>query len=127
MKHVLIIIIGLLIAISCSSCEAYVDYLNNTPVRTQYIERPYYPNNNTLFYPGYGVGYYHNFYNRPVIRPVIIRHQSRIRPTRPVRRVVKPRPIPKVRTTPRTVRPVRSGTTGNTLIRRNVGRRGQKQ
>ena len=110
MKHVLILIIGLLIAISCSSCEAYVEYLNNTPVRTQYIERPYYPNN-TLFYPGYGVGYYNNFYNRPVFRPVIIRHQSRIRPVRPVRRVVKPRPIvrPKLPTRP--------------VVRRNIGRR----
>ena len=123
MKNILIIIIGLLIAISCSSCEAYVDYLNNTPVRTQYIERPYYPNNNTLFYPGYGVGYYNNFYNRPSFRPIIIRHQSRIRPVKPLRRVVKPRNIPKVRTTPRVVRPIRRGTTGNVVKRTNKGRR----
>ena len=118
MKKTLIIIIGLLIAISCTSCDAYVDYLNNTPVRTQYIERPYYPNAYHSFYGAGGLGYYSNFY-RPVYRPYRARPLVRTRTVRPTRRVVKP-------TKPRVTQPIRTprtGTTGNTVTRTNKGRR----
>ena len=132
LRHVLIITIGLLIAISCTSCEAYVDYLNNTPVRTQYIERPYYPNAYHSFYGAGGLGYYSNFYS-PVYRPYRARPLVRTRTVRPVRRVVKPRtPVRRVvkpRTPVRrtTTRPVRRTTTKNVVKRTNVGRKGQKQ
>ena len=59
------IIMAAVVVYALTSCEAYVDYLNNTPVRTQYIERPYYPNAYHSFYGAGGLGYYNNFY-RPV-------------------------------------------------------------
>ena len=108
----------LIIILLFTRCEAYVDYLNNTPVRTEYIERPYYPNAYHSFYGAGGLGYYNNFY-RPVYRPYRARPFVRTRTVKPVRRVVKPqRPV-------RNVRPVRSGTTRNVITRRNVGRKKQ--
>ena len=97
-----------------SSCQSYVDYINNTPVRTVTVDRPYYPSAYHSFYGAGGLGYYNNFY-RPVYRPYRAQPLVRTRTVRPVRRVVKPqRPI-------RNVRPVRSG--NRTVVRKNVGRR----
>ena len=97
-----------------SSCQSYVDYINNTPVRTVTVDRPYYPSAYHSFYGAGGLGYYNNFY-RPVYRPHRAQPLVRTRTVRPVRRVVKPqRPT-------RVVRPVRSG--NRTVVRKNVGRR----
>ena len=109
------IIMAAVVVYALTSCEAYVDYLNNTPVRTQYIERPYYPNAYHSFYGAGGLGYYNNFY-RPVYRPYRARPLVRTRTVKPVRRVVKPHPV-------RNVRPVRSNRTRNVVTRVNKGRR----
>ena len=111
MKHVLILIIGLLIAVSCSSTLATTYDENGTKVITKTVYVPsYYPVHYNSFYNPGGLGYYNNFY-RPVYRPYRAKPIVRTRTVRPVRRVVKP------------VRSVRTGTTGNTLVRINKGRR----
>ena len=122
MKHVLILIIGLLIAVSCSSTLATTYDENGTKVITKTVYVPsYYPVNYNSFYNPYGIGYNNLF--RPVYRPYRARPLVRTRTVRPQRRVVKPAPRRVVRPT----RSVRTGTTGNTLVRINKGRRGQKQ
>ena len=107
------IIMAAVVVYALTSCQSYVDYINNTPVRTVTVDRtPHY----NSFYNPYGLGYYNNFYNRQLYRPVYRPHV--IRPTRavkPQRRVIRPQ-RPK-----RVVRPVRSG--NRTVVRRNVGRR----
>ena len=38
-----------------SGCQSYVDYLNNTPVRTVTVDRTPYYNNYNSFYNPYGI------------------------------------------------------------------------
>ena len=115
---------GLLIAIlflSCSSTLATYDE-NGTKVITKTVYVPsYYPVQYNSFYNPGGLGYYNNFY-RPIYRPYRARPIVRTRTVRPARRVVKPAPRRVVRPV-RSVRPTRTGTTGNTLTRVNKGRR----
>ena len=100
-----------------SSCQSYVDYLSNTPVRTVTVDRTPYYNNYNSFYNPYGLGYYNNFYNRPLYRP-IYRPRVRTRTAPPVRRAVRPqRPIRNVK--PRSVM--------SPSLRAAVGARKQKQ
>ena len=115
----------LLIAIlflSCSSTLATTYDKNGTKVITKTVYVPsYYPVQYNSFYNPGGLGYYNNFY-RPIYRPYRARPIVRTRTVRPARRVVKPAPRRVVRPV-RSVRPTRTGTTGNTLTRVNKGRR----
>ena len=115
------IIVILSLFSSCSSTLATTYDENGTKVITKTVYVPsYYPVQYNSFYNPYGIGY-NNFF-RPIYRPYRARPLVRTRTVRPARRVVKPAPRRVVRPV-RSVRPTRSGTTGNTLTRVNKGRR----
>ena len=112
MKTIILIIFAIMLAGTCTSCEAYTEYLKSVDVRTyQYDYVPYdyrYYDYRYRTVPLYGP---RNNYlgNRRHFRPtIIVKPRPRMRsPQRPVK-IKTPRPVQKV------------------IKRVNVGRRGQK-